>query len=171
VNANWRRFEQATALINRVKDYGLAHPDATVEDTLAAMQEPATTDNTLYAGTGLFMAAQAREHAAREGLIQPLLGEKDKPRENTMDSIDLDNLRWFKSSASAAGACVEVAFLPEGKGVAVRDSKDRSRQPHFYTPDEWCAFTAGVKGGEFDLPQLTGAGRGPTAKGSASVSA
>jgi Domain of unknown function (DUF397) len=152
VNANWRRFEQATALINRVKDYGLAHPDATVEDTLAAMQEPATTDNTLYAGTGLFMAAQAREHAAREGLTQPLLGEKDIPKENTMDDIDLGNLKWFKSSFSAAGACVEVAHLPNQAGVAVRDSKDRSRPPHFYTTDEWNAFLAGAKAGEFDLP-------------------
>jgi hypothetical protein len=64
---------------------------------------------------------------------------------------DLTRLRWFKSSASAAGACVEVAHLPEG-GVAVRDSKDRSRAPHFYTRQEWAAFLAGAKNGEFDLP-------------------
>jgi hypothetical protein len=64
---------------------------------------------------------------------------------------DLSELRWFKSSASAAGACVEVAHLPEG-GVAVRDSKDRSRAPHFYTRQEWDAFLTGVKSGEFDLP-------------------
>jgi hypothetical protein len=152
VNANWRRFEQATALINRVKDYGLAHPDATVEATLAALEEPATADNTLYAGTGLFMAAQAREHAAREGLTQPLLGEKDKPKENTMNDIDLGSLKWFESSFSAAGACVEVAHLPSQAGVAVRDSKDRSRPPHFYTAEEWNAFLAGAKAGEFDLP-------------------
>ena len=64
---------------------------------------------------------------------------------------DLSALRWFKSSASAAGACVEVAHLPEG-GAAVRDSKDRSRAPHFYTREEWAAFLTGVKGGEFDPP-------------------
>jgi hypothetical protein len=64
---------------------------------------------------------------------------------------DLSELRWFKSTASAAGACVEVAHLPEG-GVAVRDSKDRSRAPHFYTGQEWDAFLTGVKRGEFDLP-------------------
>jgi hypothetical protein len=62
---------------------------------------------------------------------------------------DLTKLRWFKSSASAAGACVEVAHLPEG-GVAVRDTKDRS--PHFYTREEWSAFLVGAKNGEFDLP-------------------
>ena len=41
---------------------------------------------------------------------------------------DLTELRWFKSSASSAAGCVEIAHLPEG-GVAVRDSKDRSIRP------------------------------------------
>lgn len=62
-----------------------------------------------------------------------------------------ENLRWFKSSASAAGNCVEVAHLPGG-GVAVRDSKDRAKPAHRYTPGEWEAFLAGAKNGEFDLP-------------------
>ena len=65
--------------------------------------------------------------------------------------IDLSNLRWFKSSASASGACVEVAHLPGG-GVAVRDSKDRSKAPHVYTRREWEAFVIGIKNGEFDVP-------------------
>lgn len=65
--------------------------------------------------------------------------------------IDLSNLRWFKSSASASGACVEVAHLPGG-GVAVRDSKDRSKAPNVYTRREWEAFLIGVKNGEFDVP-------------------
>jgi hypothetical protein len=65
--------------------------------------------------------------------------------------IVLSNLRWFKSSASASGACVEVAHLPGG-GVAVRDSKDRSKAPHVYTRREWEAFVIGVKNGEFDMP-------------------
>ena len=65
--------------------------------------------------------------------------------------IDLSNLRWFKSSASASGACVEVAHLPGG-GVAVRDSKDRSKAPHVYTRREWEAFVIGVKNGEFEVP-------------------
>jgi hypothetical protein len=42
---------------------------------------------------------------------------------------NLGELHWFKSSASAAGNCVEVAHLPGG-GVAVRDSKDRGKVPH-----------------------------------------
>ena len=65
--------------------------------------------------------------------------------------IVLSNLRWFKSSASASGACVEVAHLPGG-GVAVRDSKDRSKAPHIYTRREWEAFLTGAKNGEFDVP-------------------
>jgi hypothetical protein len=65
---------------------------------------------------------------------------------------DLSNLRWFKSSASAAGNCVEVAHLPGGGGVAVRDSKDRVKAPHVYTRHEWEAFLIGAKNGEFDLP-------------------
>ena len=64
---------------------------------------------------------------------------------------ELNDLHWFKSSASASGACVEVAHLPGG-GVAVRDSKDRRKAPHVYTRREWEAFLTGAKNGEFDLP-------------------
>ena len=63
---------------------------------------------------------------------------------------DMD-LHWFKSSASGAGGCVEVAHLPQG-GVALRDTKDRGKAPHVYTTDEWQAFLTGVRNGEFDLP-------------------
>ncbi len=76
--------------------------------------------------------------------------EKQQEEENRMDR-DLTNLHWFKSSASAAGNCVEVAHLPGG-GVAVRDSKDRGKTPHVYTRTEWEAFLVGAKNGEFDLP-------------------
>jgi hypothetical protein len=46
--------------------------------------------------------------------------------------------------------CVEVEGLAEG-GVAVRDSKDRDGPVLRFTPKEWDAFLAGVRGGEFDL--------------------
>jgi hypothetical protein len=65
--------------------------------------------------------------------------------------MEMANLRWFKSTASAAGNCVEVAHLPSG-GVALRDTKDRSKAPHVYTGTEWQAFLTGAKNGEFDLP-------------------
>jgi hypothetical protein len=64
---------------------------------------------------------------------------------------NLGDLHWFKSSASAAGNCVEVAHLPGG-GVAVRDTKDRAKAAHVYTRGEWEAFLVGAKNGEFDLP-------------------
>lgn len=65
---------------------------------------------------------------------------------------DLEGVRWFKSSASSTGGCVEIAHLPSG-GVAVRDTKDRSKTPHVYTAHEWECFLIGAKNGEFDLPQ------------------
>ena len=65
---------------------------------------------------------------------------------------DLSNLDWFKSSASALGNCVEVAHLLGG-GVALRDSKNRSKAAHVYTRGEWEAFLVGAKNGEFDLPR------------------
>ena len=46
--------------------------------------------------------------------------------------------------------CVEVAPLPDGT-ISLRDSKDTSRAPHSFTPEEWAAFVAGVKVGEFDF--------------------
>jgi Domain of unknown function (DUF397) len=64
---------------------------------------------------------------------------------------DVDRaLRWRKASQSYSnGNCVEIALAADG--VAVRDSKDRGGPALRFTPDEWRAFVAGVKGGEFDL--------------------
>jgi hypothetical protein len=59
--------------------------------------------------------------------------------------------RQFKGSFSVAGNCVEVAHMPGG-GVALRDSKDRVKEPHVYNREEWEAFLKGTKNGEFDLP-------------------
>jgi hypothetical protein len=57
---------------------------------------------------------------------------------------------WTKSSLSFAnGNCVEVANLPGGH-VGVRDSKDAAGLVLRFTPDEWHAFLAGVRNGEFD---------------------
>ncbi|MFJ1461167.1 DUF397 domain-containing protein [Nocardia sp. N2S4-5] len=67
-------------------------------------------------------------------------------------SIHLPGARWFKSSRSReAQACVEVAHL-DGGMVGVRDSKNQSGPALIFTPGEWDAFTAGVRGGEFDRP-------------------
>ena len=53
------------------------------------------------------------------------------------------------SSFCSFGNCVEVGRSPEGS-VVVRDTKDRTQQPLTFTDEEWTAFVAGVKAGEFD---------------------
>ena len=56
---------------------------------------------------------------------------------------------WVKSSLSYSnGNCVEVASLPDGE-IGVRDSKNPGPVLRF-TPDEWRAFIAGARNGEFD---------------------
>ena len=59
-------------------------------------------------------------------------------------------LDWFKSSYSDGndGSCVEVAFLPTG-GVALRDTKDRTRTPLHHTAAAWAAFLTATRAGEF----------------------
>ena len=58
---------------------------------------------------------------------------------------------WRKSSRSGpySDNCVEVAGLDSGLTV-VRDSKAPDGPVLAFTPDEWDAFTAGAKLGEFD---------------------
>jgi hypothetical protein len=46
---------------------------------------------------------------------------------------------------------VEVARNLPG-AVAVRDSKDPDGPRLAFAPEEWTAFTAGVKAGDFELP-------------------
>ncbi|WP_345718773.1 DUF397 domain-containing protein [Kineosporia mesophila] len=60
-----------------------------------------------------------------------------------------NEVRFRTSSFSAEEACVEVGA--DGRGVLVRQSKDRSAGHLSFTDREWRAFVAGVKAGEFDL--------------------
>jgi hypothetical protein len=57
---------------------------------------------------------------------------------------------WRKSSRSSPSGdnCVEVAFASEAVGV--RDTKNREAAMLVFTSEEWTAFLAGVKDGEFD---------------------
>lgn len=48
------------------------------------------------------------------------------------------------------GSCFEIARLVTNR-VGVRDTKDKGSGPVLvFNQDEWTAFTAGVKAGEFD---------------------
>jgi hypothetical protein len=64
----------------------------------------------------------------------------------------IDRAAWRKSTYSGdnGGGCVEVARNLPGV-VAVRDSKDPGGPKLAFAPDEWLAFTAGIKAGEFDV--------------------
>jgi hypothetical protein len=60
-------------------------------------------------------------------------------------------LVWHKSSASGAdGSCVEVAI--GAQSVYVRQSRQAEDRPLAFRYEEWAAFLAGVRNGEFELP-------------------
>ena len=69
-----------------------------------------------------------------------------------MTAPDLSRAAWRKSALSGGtgGNCVEVARNLPGI-VAVRDSKDPDGPKLIFSPGEWRAFAAGIRGGEFDL--------------------
>ena len=60
-----------------------------------------------------------------------------------------DRSRWRRSSFCANNGCLEVAFGPGT--VSVRDSKHGDSPVLTYNHEEWLAFLAGVRKGEFDL--------------------
>lgn len=60
-----------------------------------------------------------------------------------------NEIRWVKSTRCETSACVEVAF--DHDGTLVRDSKDPGGPVLKFTEQEWDAFIAGAKAGEFDL--------------------
>jgi hypothetical protein len=64
--------------------------------------------------------------------------------------MDLSTAQWFTSSFSpdSGNTCVEVAFLAGG-AVALRDSKDRTRPAHRFTPAAWDAFLAATRADRF----------------------
>ena len=63
---------------------------------------------------------------------------------------DLSAARWIRSRACSSDGCVEVAQFADGT-VALRDSKDVRKTAHVFDREEWSAFIAGVKNGEFDV--------------------
>lgn len=59
-------------------------------------------------------------------------------------------VEFFRSSACGNGACVEVAHA--GGDVLVRDSKDPDGPVLTFDREEWLAFLAGARAGEFNPP-------------------
>lgn len=61
-----------------------------------------------------------------------------------------DNPKFKTSSFSGGGNCVQVAQLPHGGSVIVRHSQQPDSGCLAFSAQEWEAFVAGVKAGEFD---------------------
>jgi hypothetical protein len=62
-----------------------------------------------------------------------------------MEEITAPN--WKKSSRCASNTCVEVAKHDDR--YLIRDSKNPHAIPLSFTAEEWSAFVAGVRAGEF----------------------
>ena len=63
--------------------------------------------------------------------------------------VDPTTIGWRKSSHSGSNGCVEVAVA--GDQVAVRDSKDQAGPVLLFSTEEWRAFAAGMRDGEFEI--------------------
>jgi hypothetical protein len=61
---------------------------------------------------------------------------------------DFTDARWFKSSTSGDGGCVEVAILTTAVGI--RDSKTTNSPVLVVSRESWAQFVAGVRADEFD---------------------
>ena len=70
--------------------------------------------------------------------------------EVAVESPDLRQAAWRKSSLSGDGNCVEVATT--SVAIGVRDSKDVVGPYLAFSPSAWSDFIDAVKSGEFDLP-------------------
>jgi hypothetical protein len=63
----------------------------------------------------------------------------------------LPALAWRKSRRSnPSGNCVELAELPGGAGIAMRNSRDPDGPALIYTAEEIAAFILGARDGDFD---------------------
>jgi hypothetical protein len=70
---------------------------------------------------------------------------------NGIPAGQLPAVRWRKSRRSnPSGNCVELAELPDGAGIAVRNSRDPEGPALIYTVEEIEAFILGVRDGDFD---------------------
>jgi hypothetical protein len=70
---------------------------------------------------------------------------------NGMPAAQVTNVTWRKSRRSnPSGNCVELAALPDGQGIAMRNSRDPQGPALLFTPAEIAAFVLGARDGDFD---------------------
>jgi uncharacterized protein DUF397 len=95
---------------------------------------------------------QAKSRGAGLQLVPEL--DRENPMPHTPNGIpagQLPAVRWQKSGRSnPSGNCVELAELPDGAGIAVRNSRDPYGPALIYTPEEITAFILGARDGDFD---------------------
>ncbi|WP_320066204.1 DUF397 domain-containing protein [Micromonospora sp. RTGN7] len=73
-----------------------------------------------------------------------------QPR-NGVPAPQLPPLKWQKSRRSnPSGNCVELAELPGGAGIALRNSRHPEGPALIYTVAEIAAFVLGARDGDFD---------------------
>lgn len=73
------------------------------------------------------------------------------PPTNGTPVTELPPLRWQKSRRSnPSGNCVELAPLPGGAGIALRNSRHPDGPALVYTMEEIAAFVLGARDGDFD---------------------
>lgn len=84
-------------------------------------------------------------------LISPRSLNDGYYRQHGVRAQDISRAVWQKSSLSSYnGSCFEIARLLRDR-VGVRDTKDKGSGPVLiFNQNEWTAFLAGVKAGEFD---------------------
>jgi hypothetical protein len=70
---------------------------------------------------------------------------------NGMPAGSLETVTWQKSRRSnPSGNCVELAALPDGSGIALRNSRDPQGAALIFTLEEIAAFVGGAGDGDFD---------------------
>lgn len=74
--------------------------------------------------------------------------QADTPQDGKRASNWLDQ-GWRKPAKCASSGCVEARM--DGERITVRNSRDPGGDNVSYDRDEWEAFVAAVKAGEFDV--------------------
>lgn len=65
-----------------------------------------------------------------------------------MDGTSAEEPAWYMAERCESGACVQIGTL--GESILIRSTIDPDGHWVALSRDEWQAFVAGVKGGDFD---------------------